>query len=158
MTAPGSPASIRRAVPADLDDVSRIIREAFSIYLSRIGKPPAPMLADHLVPIMRGDTYLALAGGVVAAVLVLEPRPAELYIDIMAVDAPWRGKGLARFLMRFAEAEAIRLGRPALTLMTNAAMIENIAMYPRLGFTETHRAVEDGYSRVFFKKLIEPAA
>ena len=33
-------------------------------------------------------------------------------------------------------------------------MTENIALYLRLGFAETHRAVEDGYERVFMRKPV----
>jgi hypothetical protein len=33
-------------------------------------------------------------------------------------------------------------------------MEENIAMYQRLGFDETHRAEEAGYRRVFFEKSL----
>ena len=39
-----------------------------------------------------------------------------------------------------------------LRLSTNALMSENLALYPRLGWTRTHRAEEDGYDRVFFRK------
>jgi hypothetical protein len=33
-------------------------------------------------------------------------------------------------------------------------MTENLACYPRRGYTQTHRAVEDGFNRVFFRKLV----
>jgi hypothetical protein len=34
-------------------------------------------------------------------------------------------------------------------------MTENLAYYPRHGYAETHRAEQDGFSRVFFRKLID---
>jgi hypothetical protein len=34
-------------------------------------------------------------------------------------------------------------------------MTENLAYYPSLGFRETDRREEDGYSRVFFEKQVE---
>lgn len=33
-------------------------------------------------------------------------------------------------------------------------MTENLRLYPSLGFVETGRRVEDGYRRVYFRKLI----
>jgi hypothetical protein len=39
-------------------------------------------------------------------------------------------------------------------LYTNIVMTENLALYTRLGFEETHRADEDGYRRVFMRKRL----
>ena len=67
----------------------------------------------------------------------------ELQPNIMAVG---------RALMAFAEAEACRRGYREVRLYTHQTMTENIAMYPRLGYQETGRGIEDGYARVFFAK------
>jgi hypothetical protein len=58
-------------------------------------------------------------------------------------------------LLAFAEAEARRMGARALRLYTNEAMTENLALYGRLGFVETHRAVEEGLRRVYMTKVLE---
>ncbi len=47
------------------------------------------------------------------------------------------------------------LGLPEVSLYTNEAMVENLRLYPRLGFVETGRRVEDGYRRVFFRKSLD---
>jgi hypothetical protein len=39
-------------------------------------------------------------------------------------------------------------------LCTNAAMTENLDFYPRRGFHETGRGVQDGFHRVFFAKAL----
>jgi ribosomal protein S18 acetylase RimI-like enzyme len=57
-------------------------------------------------------------------------------------------------LLAFAEEEARRCGLPEIRLYTNEAMTENIAYYPRRGYTETHRARDEGFSRVFFRKAL----
>jgi hypothetical protein len=31
-------------------------------------------------------------------------------------------------------------------------MTENLSLYPRLGYRETRRALDDGYARVFYLK------
>jgi hypothetical protein len=33
-------------------------------------------------------------------------------------------------------------------------MTENLSLYARLGFVETHRAVEQGFSRVFMRRAL----
>ena len=39
-------------------------------------------------------------------------------------------------------------------LYTNEAMTENLAYYPRHGYTETHRARQDGCCRVSFRETV----
>jgi hypothetical protein len=39
-----------------------------------------------------------------------------------------------------------------MTLYTNEVMTENLAIYARLGYHETARRTEGGYSRVFMTK------
>ena len=56
--------------------------------------------------------------------------------------------------MALAEEEARRRGLREVRLYTNEAMTENLAYYPRLGYTETRRALHDGFRRVFFSKTL----
>ena len=62
--------------------------------------------------------------------------------------------GLGRRLIEFAEAEARRLGYAELRLYTHEKMVENIALYGRLGFEEIGRGREAGYDRVFMTKRL----
>jgi hypothetical protein len=39
-------------------------------------------------------------------------------------------------------------------LCTNEAMTENLVFYPRHGYRETGRGIQDGYRRVFFSKSL----
>jgi hypothetical protein len=39
-------------------------------------------------------------------------------------------------------------------LYTNEAMTENLSFYPRHGYRETGRAVQDGFRRVYFSKTV----
>ena len=56
--------------------------------------------------------------------------------------------------MCFAEERAKALGFSRIILYTNIVMRENLVYYPKLGYTETHRVQEKGYSRVYFKKEV----
>lgn len=48
------------------------------------------------------------------------------------------------------------LGCPAVRLYTHELMVENIALYGKIGFRETHRATENGFARVFMRKELTP--
>jgi len=58
-------------------------------------------------------------------------------------------------LLAFAETSAREAGISTLRLYTNAAMTENLAFYPRLGYTETGRRTDSGFGRVFFAKHLD---
>jgi|ERR1051326_8186176 ribosomal protein S18 acetylase RimI-like enzyme len=148
-------AMIRRARPEDRETVEAIVRDAYSIYIARIGKPPGPMLDDYAALIAEGAvSVLEDANGAIAALMVLLPKTDHLLLDNIAVRPDRQGHGLGRQLIAFAEAEARRLGHAELRLYTHATMTENIALYTRLGFTETGRGQEDGYNRVFMTKRL----
>jgi ribosomal protein S18 acetylase RimI-like enzyme len=121
-----------------------------------MGKPPGPMLDDYDVLIADGAvSVLEPNDGVIAAILVLLPKPDHLLLDNIAVRTDCQGQGLGRKLIAFAEAEARRLGYAELRLYTHETMTENIALYTRLGFIETGRGQEAGYDRVFMTKRLD---
>ena len=45
-------------------------------------------------------------------------------------------------------------GYDRISLYTNEAMVENQALYERIGYVETRRADEHGYARVFYEKEV----
>jgi GNAT superfamily N-acetyltransferase len=145
---------VRPAVPADQPAIERIVAGAYAIYIPRIGRPPAPMREDYAALIGRGTVWVT--GEPVAGLIVLDDAPDHLFIDNVAVDPRRRGERLGRRLLDFAEAEARRRRHTEMRLYTHVAMTENVAMYPHLGWQETHRATQDGYHRVFFRKTVPP--
>ena len=146
---------IRRAEPVDRKAVERIVRDAYSIYVERIGKPPGPMLDDYAALIADGVvSVLEEPDGTIAAIIVLLAKPDHLLLDNIAVRPDRQGRGLGRQLIAFAETEARRLGYAELRLYTHAKMTENVALYERLGFVETGRGHQAGYNRVFMSKRI----
>src|ERR1700720_1168155 len=146
---------IRRGQPTDRAAVEQIVRDAYSMYIERIGKPPGPMLDDYAALIADGTVSVLEDGdGTIAALIVLLPKPDHLLLDNIAVRPDRQGRGLGRQLIAFAEAEARRLGHAELRLYTHQKMTENIALYARLGFVETGRGKEAGYDRVFMTKRL----
>ena len=145
---------IRPARPDEAFWVRALVRRAYALYIPRMGKEPAPMLADYGALIAEGQVHVLEEGGEAVALIVIYPKDDALFIENIAVDPVAQGKGHGRALLAFAEAEARRLGLKALRLYTNAAMTENLAFYPGRGFRETERREEDGYKRVFFEKRV----
>ncbi|TMJ60705.1 MAG: GNAT family N-acetyltransferase [Alphaproteobacteria bacterium] len=147
---------IRRARADDREAIERIVREAYGIYVERIGKPPGPMLDNYAALIADGRvSVLEEADMTIAAIIVLLPEPDHLLLDNIAVLPDRQGQGLGRQLIAFAEDEARRLGYAELRLYTHEKMTENIALYTRLEFEETGRGREAGYDRVFMTKRLD---
>jgi ribosomal protein S18 acetylase RimI-like enzyme len=146
---------IRLATAADHDTIEAIVREAYSIYIERIGKPPGPMLDDYAALIEAGAVSVLLdLDDAPAAIIVLLPKPDHLLLDNIAVRRDRQGQGLGHRLIAFAEAEARRRGFDEIQLYTHVTMTENIALYTRLGFVETGRGHDSGYDRVFMTKRL----
>lgn len=148
------PIHIRPATIDDISAIERIVRDAYSPYIQRIGATPGPMLDDYPARIAQGLVHVLLASGDVQALLVLIPEPDCLLLDNIAVSPGAQGKGYGRHLLRFAEDEARRRGLAAIRLYTQEKMTENIGIYRCHGYVETHRAEEIGLKRVFMKKAL----
>jgi ribosomal protein S18 acetylase RimI-like enzyme len=94
------------------------------------------------------------AGSVLAGVIVLLPRADHLLLDNIAVAPARQGTGLGRWLLAFAEAEALRRGYREIRLYTHRTMTENQRLYAAIGYRETGRGTEAGYERVFMRKRL----
>ena len=146
--------SIRPAERGDAAVVRDLVRMAYSKYVERIGKEPAPMLEDYDALIRAGEVWVWDEGGEVLGVLVMRPADDHLFVDNVAVAPGHQGRGLGRELLAFAEERAEREGLPEVRLYTNEKMHENLAVYARLGFEETERKIDGGYRRVFMRKRL----
>jgi GNAT superfamily N-acetyltransferase len=142
----------RLATRADSAAIRQVITDAYSRYLDRMDKPPAPMVTDYGHAISRGQVWVL--GEPIIGVIVLIPALGRLLVENVAVSPAAQGAGNGRRLMEFAEQQAISAGLNRLTLYTNEVMTENIAVYARLGYRETERRPHDGYRRVFMEKLL----
>jgi ribosomal protein S18 acetylase RimI-like enzyme len=146
---------IRRAASEEVPAISAIVEAAYSPFVSRIGRAPAPVGADYRGLVAAGDVWVGESDGQLVGVLVLRPADDVLELENVAVDPAHQRRGFGRSLIAFAEQHARDLGLTAVTLYTNEAMVENLRLYPRLGFVETGRRVEDGFRRVYFRKDLD---
>ena len=94
---------------------------------------------------------------VIAGLIVMFARDDHWFVENIAVDPLFQGKGLGAKLMAFAEAEASRHARARIELYTNQKMTENLDFYPKLGYKRFDERLEDGYRRVYFRKHLDSA-
>ncbi|WP_020502497.1 GNAT family N-acetyltransferase [Sciscionella marina] len=144
--------AIRAARVGDAEELSTVARDAYAHYADRMGKEPAPMREDYLAAIETGGVWVAEDDRALLGLLVLKFEPDHLLLDNIAVSREVRGTGLGARLLAFTEERAREHGLPEIRLYTNEAMTENLSYYPRHGYVETHRGVQNGYRRVFFSK------
>jgi GNAT superfamily N-acetyltransferase len=146
--------TIRLAAGAEVLALRQIAVAAYQHYVPRIGREPAPMTADYTAAARRGQAWVAAEDGQAAGFIILIPQPGYLLLENVAVLPAAQGRGVGARLLAFAEEHARSLRLPEIRLYTNEAMTENLAYYPRHGYTETHRAQQDGFRRVFFRKRL----
>ena len=146
--------SIRRATTADLADLRQLTTDAYEKYIERIGRPPAPMTADYAVALEHSRVWVLVSDHAIVGALVTEDRGDHLLLETVAVAPDAQGSGHGRRLLDRAERDAVELGLSEVRLYTNEAMTENLSFYPRHGYRETGRALENGFRRVYFSKTV----
>ena len=146
--------NVRPAKEADVLAIKKCVDDAFEKYTERIGKPPAAMLFDYSVYVNEGKVWVAEIQGELCGMLVLFPTEEGFYLDTIAVSPSFQGLGVGRVLLQFAEQEALRRGFKSIYLCTNVKMTENQILYPKIGYVEYARYMEDGYDRIFYRKQL----
>jgi ribosomal protein S18 acetylase RimI-like enzyme len=172
-TTPSQTTIIQQATTTDLPAITTLVSLAYSPYLPRLdGKLPAPMTADYVALIASSSLYTLITNGEVVGCISLSlttPSSTASYanatpsssssthaleINNLAIHPASQGKGYGKLLLRFAEAVAKDKGLGSCCLYTNVKMIENVALYGRLGYKETGRFSQDGFERVGFVKVL----
>jgi N-acetylglutamate synthase-like GNAT family acetyltransferase len=146
---------LRSATASDVGGINGLVVAAFGKYVERIGRPPAPMTADYAKLLHTSRVWVVEDAGDIVGVLVTQAMPDHLLLDAIAVAPDAQGGGHGRRLLERADQDALEQQLVEIRLCTNEAMTENLAFYPRRGFRETGRGIQDGYHRVFFTKRVE---
>ena len=145
---------LRKAVLDDLQNIVTCAQQAFEKYIARIGKKPAPMLADYEKHINSGSIFVVEYEKALAGLVVLVATPEYVLLDTIAVSPSYQGKSLGKALLQFAETFTAQKGKSEIRVSTNEKMFENISIYNHCGYMEYERRCEDGYDRVFFRKKL----
>lgn len=147
------PSKICPALASDEAKIRTCAEHAYTQYIAAIGRKPAPMLADYAAQIAAGQVHVCVdEQGEVQGFIVFFAVGQHLLLENVAVSTAGQGKGIGKALVRFCEAQAQQLGLNSVLLYTHVKMTANLAIYPRLGYTEIDRRAEDGFDRVYFEK------
>lgn len=147
-----APTALRRATPADAEEIRAITRAAYARWVPVIGREPLPMQADYHEALRKHRFDLLLRGLQIIALIETDLREDHLWIENIAVRPEEQGHGLGHRLLDHAETLARDAGRGEVRLLTNAAFAANVAMYERSGFAITTRAAFGNGVTVFMAK------
>jgi ribosomal protein S18 acetylase RimI-like enzyme len=146
--------SFRSASGEDVPKVTALVNAAYGHYIERIGMVPRPMTDDYAEVIKNYQVTVAESRQTIVGVIVLTVTDEGFLIDNVAVDPAYRGKGLGKALLAFAEAEARRAGFDSIYLYTHEKMTENIELYARIGYVEYDRRSQGEFSLVYMRKQL----
>ncbi len=133
--------------------MTQVAREAYAPYPERMGgQRPAPMDEDYAAVVAGAEAWVAESDDSVVGFLVLIAEGEGMLLDNIAVLPSHQGQGVGRALLTLAEERARARGCGRIRLYTNQAMVENQRLYAGIGYTETHRTEDHGFSRVFYEK------
>jgi len=146
--------NIRIAEEYDRQVILECVDDAYRKYIDRIGKQPAPMLANYAELISKGLVYVATDKEQIKGLIVLILKENYLLIENVAVYNLFQGQGIGRRLIEFAFMLGKEESLQEVHLYTNELMNENLLYYPKFGFIELKRSIEDGYKRVYMSKFL----
>lgn len=131
--------TIRQAVAADAVAVRTLTREAYQKWVAVTGREPLPMRVDYDEAVAKNRFDLLEEDGALVALIETQRietpgEPDHLLIVNVAVSPAHQKRGHGRRLLAHAEALALAAGYREIRLYTNSLMVENIALYRRLGY------------------------
>jgi ribosomal protein S18 acetylase RimI-like enzyme len=147
---------LRRAHDNDVNAIHALVNAAYEGYTGLIGRTPIPMMTDYAAAVRERQVFVLVAGDQLVGVLDLDPRDDHLWLENVAVRPDQQRRGFGRRLLAHAETVARELALPEIRLLTNERYLDNIAMYERHGYRETHRRPHLGTDLVHFTKPLRP--
>ncbi|MFC7398658.1 GNAT family N-acetyltransferase [Chelatococcus sp. GCM10030263] len=125
---------LRRAGEADREALVALQHAAFVGNRDVLGVEPLPLREDYDAVLARDEVWLAEDRDIPVGALILTLRPDDLYIASVGTLPTFRGRGLGKRLLGFAENRAEASGRSVLRLCTGKKLTKNIAWYARNGY------------------------
>ncbi|MDD9910509.1 MAG: GNAT family N-acetyltransferase [Ahrensia sp.] len=146
---------IRPAIRGDISFLERCAHEAYEQYVKAIGRKPAPMVFDFKARLDRSNIDVFEDETGPFGYMVWKTGRDHIFLESIAILPGRQGEGCARRAISHLEVLARSEELAAIELYTNEKMTGNLTLYPHLGFHETNRVREDGFNRVYFRKVIE---
>lgn len=138
--------------PADIDvpALHQLLQDAFAYMTDRIDPPSSlsRMTQDDIAAkTLTEDLFVVREGDLPVACLFGSEQGAVYYIGKLAVAQTHRGKKLASALVNSAALHAQSRGYMALELESRVELVENHAVFVRLGFEKVGETAHPGYTR-----------
>ena len=146
--------NIRIVTEDEEQPIIECVDDAYRKYIDRIGKKPAPMLANYSELISKNYVYVAMDKEQLKGLTVLILKENYLLIENVAVYNIFQGQGIGRKLIEFAFMLGKEAGLQEVRLYTNELMVENLMYYPKFGFIVLNKSIENGYRRIYMSKSL----
>jgi len=146
--------TLRPATVADVARLSELVRAAYEHYVDRLGGPPRPMTDDYAEVVRTHRVIVAERGGEIAGLIVLGVGDEGFFVDNVAVDPSHQGIGVGKTLLEHAETAARDAGFDSIYLYTHERMVENLALYSRIGYVEYDHRRHGGARVVYLRKEV----
>jgi ribosomal protein S18 acetylase RimI-like enzyme len=146
--------SLRPATAADVPSVTELVRAAYAQYVPRLGGPPRPMTDDYAEVVRTHRVIVAERDGNILGLVVRGVSDEGFFVDNVAVDPSHQGIGVGKALLEHAESAARNAGFDSIYLYTHERMVENLALYSRIGYVEYDRRLLGGTRIVYLRKRL----
>lgn len=146
-----SPIHLRPATGADLPFVRNCAFTAYAPYVERIGREPAPMVADFATHLANGELFI-VENTAPIGYSVHRLNGETLFVENVAIVPDQQDGGVGRRVFTLWAELASARGAKRIKLYTNAMMTEALSFYDRLGFQVTDQRIEDGFDRIYLSK------
>ncbi len=143
---------LRRAEKQDAPALGSCIDEAYRPRFSWLGRSGSST-EDYTEIIALYHVWVAVNQEQIIGGLVLIPKDDHMLLANIAVRPGYQGIGVGKALLELADAEALNQGYREIRLYTNKAMIENLDMYRRSGWTEMQSDNQD-IQKISMKKSL----
>jgi GNAT superfamily N-acetyltransferase len=135
---------------SDWTGLLALLRSAYAYMEARID-PPSSLLrmdAGELEAKARNEVLIiALEGQRLVGCAFASLRENCVYVGKLAVDAAFRGRGVARSILLAAETLARAEARPFVELETRIELVENHETFAALGFAKVGESSHPGFDR-----------
>jgi ribosomal protein S18 acetylase RimI-like enzyme len=146
--------ALRPATEDDVPRLSELVRTAYAHYIERLGEPPRPMTDDYAEVVRTQRVIVAERGGEIVGLVVLGVGDEGFFVDNVAVDPSHQGQGVGKALLEHAEIAARDAGFDSIYLYTHERLVENLALYARIGYVEYDRRLHAGARIVYLRKTL----
>jgi ribosomal protein S18 acetylase RimI-like enzyme len=146
--------SLRPATAADVPKLTELVRAAYAHYVPRLGEPPRPMTDDYAKVVGTHQVAVAERDSKILGLIVVGVDDEGFFVDNVAVDPAHQGSGVGKALLEHAESAARAAGFDSIYLYTHERMVENLALYSRIGYVEYDRRLHGGSRIVYLRKQL----